>query len=90
MPSQDFDATTTPQDIVAALSLTAGTRYTGQNVSTFATLRVRQAAGAPAASDRAHKIEAGGSFTIDPQTGQGVFVWTDEADGAAVIVTEAA
>ena len=89
MPSQDFDATTTPQDVVAALSLTDGTRYTGQNVSTVATLRVRQATGAPAPTARAHKVEAGGSFTIEPMAGQGVFVWTDEAGGCAVIVTEA-
>ena len=89
MASHDFDATTTPQDVVAALSLTAGTTYTGQNVDTIATLRVREAATAPAATDRAHKIEAGGQFTIAPDPGEGIYVWTDDPAGCAVIVTEA-
>ena len=89
MASRDFNATAAPQDVVAALSLTAGTRYTAQNVDTIATLRIRQAAAAPAPTDRAHKVESGGQFVIEPQAGQGIWVWTDEAGGCAVIVTEA-
>ena len=88
MASQDFDASTAPQDIVAALSLAAGTVYSGQNVSTFATLRVREAASVPASTARAYKVEAGGQFTISPKTGEGIYVWTDESAGCAVIVTE--
>ncbi len=90
MASQDFDATGEPQDIVARLSLAAGTAYTAQNVSAFATLRVREASAAPEADARAHKVEAGGYFTITPSAGQGVYLWTNESTGCAVVVTEAA
>ena len=38
MASRDFDATTVPQDVVAAAGLTAGTAFAGQNLSTTATL----------------------------------------------------
>ena len=86
--SQDFDAGVAPRDVMAALSLTAGTAYTCQNVSTTATLFARDAATAPAATGRAHRIEAGGYFVIRPD---GPFwLWTDDPAGAAVIVTEAA
>ena len=87
MASQDFDATTTPQDIVAALSLTAGKLYFCQNVSTTATLRIRDAATAPAATERALRVEAGGDFSIRPG-GDGLWLWTDEPGGCPVIVTE--
>ena len=89
MPSRDFDATTVPTDIVAALSLTIGQAYTGQNVDSISTLRFREAVTAPDAVTRAHKIESGGNFTIEPQTGESIFVWTDDPRGCAVIVTEA-
>ena len=85
----DFDATGTPSDIVAALSLAQGTRYSGQNVSNTATLFVREAASAPAVTDRAFRVQSGGEFTLRPAGGP-VWLWTDEADGCAVIVAEAA
>ena len=43
MGAIDFDATMTPQDLVAQLSLQTNTSYTGQNVGTIATLFVREA-----------------------------------------------
>ena len=74
----DFDATPVPADVVAALGLTQGTRYSGQNVSGTATLFVREAASAPAVTDRAFRVDGP------------VWLWTDEADGCAVIIAEAA
>ena len=85
----DFDATGTPADIVAALSLAQGERHTGQNVSNTATLFVREATAAPAVTDRAFRVESGGQFTLRP-SGEPVWLWTDEADGCAVILAEAA
>ena len=85
----DFDATPVPADIVAALGLIQGTRYSGQNVSGTATLFVREAASAPAVTDRAFRVESGGQFTLRPSGGP-VWLWTDEADGCAVIIAEAA
>ena len=90
MASQNFDATGAPQDIVAGLSLAAGTTYTVQNLASYATLRVREASAAPEADARALKIEAGGYFSITPTAGEGIFLWTDEPTGCPVIVTEAA
>ena len=89
MPSQDYDATLVPADIVTGLSLAEGTQYQGQNTSTIATLRIREAAVAPDANARAIRVEAGGVFTIKPD-GDGIWVWTDDAAGCPVILTEAA
>ena len=89
MAAVDFDATETPRDVVAALSLTSGTAYTCQNVDVKATLFIREAATAPLVTDRAFRIESGGTFTLkiaaDP-----IYLWTDDADGCAVIIEEAA
>ena len=85
----DFDATLVPADIVAALSLTQDTRYSGQNLSNTASLFVREVASVPAVSDRAFRVQGGGEFTLRPG-GEPIWVWTDEADGCAVIVGEAA
>lgn len=89
MPSLDFDATDTPQDVVAALSLTSGTRYTGQNVSTIATLFVREVSAMPTVQDRAFKVESGGNFTITPD-GTSIWFWTDDPDGCPVVLDDAA
>ena len=47
MVAQDFIAQTEPTDIVAELSLSIGTAYSCQNVSTFATLRIREEIATP-------------------------------------------
>ena len=49
-----------PTDIVAGLSLAVGTAYSGQNISTFATLCFREAVGVPGATARAFRVKAGG------------------------------
>ena len=89
MASRDFDATAVPQDVVAALSLTAGTRYQGQNASTTATLFIRETVVAPVTGDRAFRVEAGGAFTVGPEPGVAVWLWTDDPAGCPVIVGEA-
>ena len=85
----DFDVTLVPADIVAALSLTQDVRYSGQNLSGTASLFVREVASVPAVSDRAFRVQSGGEFTLRP-SGEPIWVWTDEEDGCAVIVGEAA
>ena len=89
MASRDFDATTSSQDLVAALGLVAGTVYTGQNVSTTATLFVREAAAVPVPTARAFRIEAGGHFTINPRAGGPIWLWTDDPGGCPVLVDQA-
>lgn len=88
MASQDFDATRTPADIVAGLSLSQNVAYTVQNVSGTATLFLRQATAA-AISDRAHRIESSGYMTIRPN-GEPIWLWTDDPNGCPTIATEAA
>ena len=87
MAALDFDATTSPQDVVAALSLTANTLYARQNLSTIATAFFREAAAMPGAGARAFRVEAGGPFTLKP-TGDAIWVWTDEAAGCPLILSE--
>ena len=89
MPSLDFDANQAPRNIVQALSLSDRTRYTCQNVSGLATLYFRESAATPPATDRAFRIEPGGNFTLEPQ-GDPLWFWTDDPDGCAVVVVEAA
>ena len=89
MPSRDFNATGTPQSIAAVLGLTSGQAYVGQNVSTTATLFVREAAAAPSPHARAHRHEAGGFFYFTPGGTSSLWVWTDDPGGCAVIVTAA-
>ena len=79
MPAQDFIAQTEPTDIVAELSLSIGTAYSCQNVSTFATLRIREEIATPDATARAFRVEAGGAFQLKPEAGIPIWVWTDDA-----------
>ena len=72
----DFDATETPTDIAAALSLVQGTLYSAQNVGTVATLFIREAAAQPSITTRAFRIESGGFLTVKP-TGLPIWIWTD-------------
>ena len=88
MASQDFDATETPQNIVSVLGLVIGTRYLAQNLSTINTLKFRESPGAPDASARAFRIESGGVFSLEPQTGVGFWIWSDDAAGCPVVVSE--
>ena len=90
MASQNFDATRVPADIVADLGLAIGTSYVGQNLSTFATLLFRESANAPDVSARAFRVESGGVFTLGPQSGVGIWLWSDDAAGCPVVVSEQA
>lgn len=85
MAALDFDATTTPRDVVAALSLTAQSIYAAQNTSTTATLFVREAAAAPTPGARAFKVEAGSPFELRP-LGEPIYLWTDDPQGCPVIL----
>lgn len=87
MASLDFDATETPTDIVAALSLNVGTAYAGQNVSTISTLFFREAVAMPDATAPAFRVESGSAFQIKPEPGQGVWLWTDEAPCKIILAT---
>ena len=88
MPAVNITASRTPADVAAAASLTRGVAYTVQNVSTVATLFVRDAAVQPDAAERHFRIEAGSTFTIRPTAGVGIWLWTDE-ETCPVILTEA-
>ena len=84
MPSQDFMARAAPDDIVAALRLVNGTSYTCQNVSTIATLFVREAVAMPAATALAFRVEAGGNFNIKPDVTP-IWLWTDNGSCPVIL-----
>ena len=65
----DFNATETPADIVAALTLQWGLTYSLQNIGSGGTLFIRTATAAPAVTDRAFRVESGGLFVLKPQAG---------------------
>ena len=84
----DFDATGNPADVVSVAGLMQDTRYTVQNVSTIATLFLREQAARPSLSTRAFRIESGGIFTLRPD-GTPIWLWTDNGT-CPVILSEAA
>ena len=84
----DFDTTLVPADVVAALGLVQDTRYVCQNVSSTATLFIREQVAAPAVTDRAFRIESGGIFTVK-QTGSAIWFWTDDSGGCPAILAVA-
>ena len=88
MATMEFDATQAPADLIADLSLSAGTTYTIQHVGTTGTLYVKRAVAAPSPGDRAFKVEAGGFIGVNADTGEGIFVWTDDAAGVPLVVDE--
>ena len=87
MASLDFSAVETPIDIVADLSLAVGTTYACQNISTFSTLRFREAVAMPGVIARAFRVEAGGAFQLKPEAGTPIWVWTDEAPCPVIVAT---
>ena len=87
--SMDFTATRVPQDVVSVLGLALGKTFSCQNVSTLSSLFLREASNAPEVTALGFRIESGGDFRIK-YSGDPIYLWTDDADGCAVIVTEAA
>ncbi len=85
MPSQDFDATREPQDLVVVLSLDEGTGYTVQ-VLGLGSVYLREQVGEPDVTARGHVLQQADSWTITPQ-GDPIWCWTDDPDGSAMIVT---
>lgn len=88
MDALDYTVTITPIDIVAALSLSAGKAYFGQNISTGATLYGRPESTTPAASARAFRYESGGEFEFTVAAGEKIFMWTDDPLGCQLILNE--
>ena len=85
----DFEVTGTPQDILAALSLSTGTRYSIQNIDPRGRIFVRVQATAPAAGERGNIIVPFeyGYPTAGP--GEGIWVWSPDVGGSVAFVTEA-
>lgn len=89
MATQDHEVAGTPVDIVSALSLRVGTAYTGQVVTRDVVIHLHEAATAPAVDAPAHIIVSREPFTIKPEAGMGVYLWTAAGGPATVVLTEA-
>ena len=89
MATQDHEITQTPTDIVAALSLAVCTAYTAQVVTRDVVVRRHEGATAPAVDAPAHIIVSREPFTIKPDAGMGVYLWSVAGGPATVVLTEA-
>ena len=88
--TQDFTVTLAPRDIAGPLSLVSGTRYTIQNIDPAARVFLRVQVSAPARTDRANIIQPLGAGAVSIDTGEGIWCWTDDEAGAAIVVNTAA
>ena len=82
----DFTPGSDPVDVVAELSLQAGTTYRLQNVDSRTVLLVREAQDKPAAGARAHRVPPGGDVYVEPAAGFGIWCWSS-GDPVACVVT---
>lgn len=88
MATLDFAATVTPRDLAGEVGLYEFTRYRLVNITLTATVYVREAAAAPVAGARGAAVEASGFYEFVAIPDQGVWVWTDDANGCTCIVRE--
>ena len=82
----DYLVTETPADLVSALSLRTGQSYSIQNIDPRERVYLRIATAAPARTDRANVIAP---FTFgypSADAGEGIYVWTDAGETAAIVV----
>lgn len=88
MTSRDMVLTTVAIDLVAALSLGVGMVYSVENLSTTATLLIREQRSQPIGLNGA-KTEAGSEALIQPGN-EGIWCWTDDPSGVCpILVTPA-
>ena len=84
MATDHYVVTNTPTDVVAANSLEVGKKYQGQYIGP-SVLRSVAAAAAPEASDPALQVTPRQTFAIVPVTGEGIYLWVNEAGGTVII-----
>ena len=84
--SMDFEATAVPRALEDALSLTAGTTYTVWNTDTTGTVRFRTAALAPVNTANALRLSPGGGVEVAVTADSKTWAWTDDPDGASLLV----
>ena len=90
MATRNVDVTSDPTNIVAALSLAAGTRYAFQNIDPSARIFLREAAVKPTGGAlRGFVFAPFVDGTIEPSAGIGVWLWSDRPDGAKAVIGEA-
>ena len=85
----DFEVTGTPQDILAALSLSVGTRYSIQNIDPRGRVFVRVQATAPVAGDRGNIIVPFEYGYPEAAAGEGIWLWSPDPGGSVAFITEA-
>ena len=90
MATRNVDVAMTPANLAVSLSLMVGTVYTLQNIGASGRVFVREAAVMPTGGAlRGFVIAPFGDVTLTPKSGLGVWVWTDRADGAKAVISEA-
>ena len=94
MATRNVDVTTDPTNLVTALALVTGTRYTLQNTDESARIFLREAAVKPTGGAlRGHVMGPAGAITsfgtVRPDGVVGIWLWTDQPDGCKAVISEA-
>ena len=90
MAARNVDITAAPSNIVSGHSLSVGVSYTLQNVDANSRIFVREAVVAPSGGAlRGFVLVPLAHATIKPESGVGIWVWCDRADGAKAVLDEA-
>ena len=88
MAHQEQALTDIPTDIVAALSLADGTKYSLQNLSNFRLMLAEAAAAPDSDSEAVNIIVGGGSWIIEPAAATNIYLWADRDNQVSVSVNE--
>ena len=92
MATHNLDVSTSPRSVATAigfaLAVSRGTvdRIEIQNVSTTATLFVREQVMPPTAGHRGRRVESGGVYETLLHGSAAIWVWTDDPGGCACVV----
>ena len=84
MPTYDFRAAATPQDLAAALGLAPG-QYSVQNIDNTAAVWLRESVDAPAAGELGLRLGPGDTLTMAVD-GTPQWVWSFDPEGCQLVV----
>ncbi len=81
-----FDVTTTPVNMITALSLTDGNRYLIEPVAGRRPVRMWESVNAPTDLSAFHTVPAGVPWEVTVDTSQGLWLWCSVSAGSSVVV----
>ena len=88
MPTLDFEATDTPQDLGMALGVDFSTHHSIENLSNSERVRFRFSPDAPASSQRGPILQPGEPRTVYTKGADKVWVWVPRDGASANLVVD--